>query len=251
MARAYIQLDADGHGSFQLAEKCRPLLRGESTVFLRKEKREARTTRKKSSGSFHLSTPNKQLWEQLRTRRKALAEKEGVPPYVIFHDATLMEMIEQQPRTLAGLSQINGIGSARLEKYGEDFLALLISHQDSPENFNEKEKPDQLSPTEHESFALFQSGMPMESICQQRSISEGTLYRHLIAAIELGLIPAKDVIEISDEEITKIQDILETQREPNGLIKLKAAYEDLDMAYSYEQLRCIKAEMSSAAHNKC
>ena len=250
MARAYIQLDVDGHGSFQLAEKCRPLLRGESTVFLRKEKRETRATRKKSSGSFHLSTPNKQLWEQLRTRRKTLAEKEGVPPYVIFHDATLMEMIELQPKTHADLSQINGIGSARLEKYGDEFLALLSSHQGSPENLNEEETPSPLTPTEHESFALFQSGMPMDSICQQRNITEGTLYRHLITAIELGLIPAKDVIELADEEITKIQDIIETHREANGFIKLKTVYENLDMAYSYEQLRCIKAEMNSNTHSK-
>lgn len=64
-------------------------------------------------------------WDHLRACRKALADQQGVPPYVIFHDTTLFEMLERRPRTLAELAEINGVGAAKLEKYGDAFLAAL------------------------------------------------------------------------------------------------------------------------------
>ncbi|MCB1647670.1 MAG: HRDC domain-containing protein, partial [Pseudomonadales bacterium] len=63
----------------------------------------------------------------LRAHRKSLAESQGVPPYVIFHDSTLQAMAEQMPSTLAELSRIPGIGERKLDKYGEGFLNVLNS----------------------------------------------------------------------------------------------------------------------------
>ena len=246
MARAYIQLNAEGHGGFQLAEKCRPLLRGESTIYLRKEKREKRGARKKDTRDYNLSNQGSALWETLRTHRKTRAEKEGVPPYVIFHDATLMEMIEIQPQTLAELSSINGIGSARLEKYGEEFLNLLLKHQkeNAGANINQQtDTPKTLSPTEHESLALFQSGLAIDSICQQRKITPTTLYKHLVSAIALGLLSVQAAVELTNEEIEQIQDLLESHRERNGKIPLTVVFDALNQAYSYDQLRCVRAGM--------
>ena len=69
-------------------------------------------------------------WEALRACRKELADRQGVPPYVIFHDATLMEMLEQKPQNLDELSAINGVGAAKLEKYGEEFLVVVRQFSD-------------------------------------------------------------------------------------------------------------------------
>ncbi|TNE82601.1 MAG: ATP-dependent DNA helicase RecQ, partial [Gammaproteobacteria bacterium] len=66
-------------------------------------------------------------WEALRACRKELAEQQGVPPYVIFHDATLFDMLERRPGTLSDLAEVNGVGAAKLEKYGEIFLEALAN----------------------------------------------------------------------------------------------------------------------------
>jgi ATP-dependent DNA helicase RecQ len=65
----------------------------------------------------------------LRARRKAIAAIQGVPPYVVFHDATLTEMVEQRPRTLEQLAQVSGVGRRKLDAYGTDFLEMILSHE--------------------------------------------------------------------------------------------------------------------------
>ena len=65
--------------------------------------------------------------EALRACRKQLADKQGVPPYVIFHDTTLFDMLERRPSTLGELAEVSGVGAAKLEKYGDLFLQTLNS----------------------------------------------------------------------------------------------------------------------------
>jgi ATP-dependent DNA helicase RecQ len=64
----------------------------------------------------------------LRAHRLALAKAQGVPPYVIFHDSTLLEMTQRVPTTLEGLAALSGVGQAKLERYGDTFLDLLRAH---------------------------------------------------------------------------------------------------------------------------
>ena len=65
------------------------------------------------------------LFEELRALRREIADREGVPAYVIFHDATLREMAAARPTTLDDLLDISGVGERKLEKYGTEFLAVL------------------------------------------------------------------------------------------------------------------------------
>ena len=134
MARGLLAVDMDGFGSLKLTPESRPVLRGEETVHFRKDVAKARKTarRKKSaqthrsfSNSFSNQSEEKAVWEALRSKRNKLAQEQGVPAYIIFHDATLMEMVEYHPTTLHELSQINGVGSTKLEKYGDEFLTVL------------------------------------------------------------------------------------------------------------------------------
>ena len=82
-------------------------------------------SRKRKSAPVDLSEADALVYEGLRELRKELAKEQGVPPYVIFHDATLREMAELQPRTEQELLGINGVGQAKLDKYGVAFLAEL------------------------------------------------------------------------------------------------------------------------------
>ena len=71
------------------------------------------------------SAQGNELFERLRKLRKQLADAQGLPPYVIFHDATLREMVERRPRTLGEFAGIRGVGEGKLARYGQQFIAAL------------------------------------------------------------------------------------------------------------------------------
>lgn len=129
VANGYLRADPEGYGALQLTDECRPLLKGENKVELRKDP-VVKTSTGRSSSSKSGSVAKDQVtdhvgWQALRACRKELAEKQGVPPYVIFHDTTLFDMLERKPQTLDELAGVSGVGAAKLEKYGETFLAAI------------------------------------------------------------------------------------------------------------------------------
>ncbi|MCK0164161.1 DNA helicase RecQ [Marinobacter sp. S6332] len=129
VANGYLRADPEGYGALQLTEQCRPLLKGEHRVELRKDP-VVKTSSSRSSSSRSSNAVKDQVtdhvgWDALRACRKQLAEKQGVPPYVIFHDTTLFDMLERKPQTLDELAGVSGVGAAKLEKYGEIFLAAI------------------------------------------------------------------------------------------------------------------------------
>ncbi len=124
LALGYLKVDAEGYGTLALTDRCRPLLRGEEGLELRREVAGRRRSRGSRSERF-VTEADQQLWEALRACRRRLAEAQGVPPYVIFHDATLHEMLDQRPATLEQMTAIPGVGEARLAKYGQAFLDVL------------------------------------------------------------------------------------------------------------------------------
>lgn len=247
MARGYIQLDSEGHGSLQLAPKCRPLLRGEEELFLRKEKTDTKT-RFKTPLTERVSPAHNALWDALRACRKKLAEAEGVAPYVIFHDATLMDMIDKHPHSLVTFAQVSGVGTRKLEKYGETFLSILRQHSSEAATPKEKKQHTNhgtsLSTTSHESFALFQAGLSISAIGQRRNLKEITVYKHLADAIELGLLALGDVVELTEIQIQHIQEVLRAHRSAEDKISLGQVYEALGKEYSFEQLHCIRASLN-------
>ena len=135
VANGYLRADPDGYGALQLTEECRPLLKGEHTVELRKDPVVRKSTGR-SSGTRSGSAIRDQItdpagWDALRACRKALADKQGVPPDVIFHDTTLFDMLERKPGTLDELAEVSGVGAAKLEKYGAIFLETIATLQES------------------------------------------------------------------------------------------------------------------------
>ena len=128
LAHGHLQSDPEGHGGLQLAPRCRELLRGEQSLELREDILPSSSKRKPASGTGRKAppdVPDGPHWERLRQFRKELADAEGVPPYIIFHDATLKEMLHARPRTLEQMAEVPGIGQAKLERYGEKFLSVL------------------------------------------------------------------------------------------------------------------------------
>ena len=125
VARALLARDAlraDDYGGLSFGPGARPLLKGEETLAIVKPPARAA---KRRGGGVAEEHPHDPLFEELRACRRTLAKELGVPPYVIFHDATLREMSAARPPTLRALGQISGVGTRKLEEYGQAFLDVL------------------------------------------------------------------------------------------------------------------------------
>jgi ATP-dependent DNA helicase RecQ len=133
VARGLLQVDIENYGSLRLTAGARPVLRGEATVELRRDALPARTPRRgreaRDQVEAALDAEGRGLFEALRAHRRALAEQQGVPPYVIFHDASLLDMAARRPDSLAEFASITGVGAAKLERYGEAFVEIIRAHR--------------------------------------------------------------------------------------------------------------------------
>lgn len=112
------------HGGLKLSGDARDILRGEAAVLITRPPARVKGGRRAATGT----TPNPTgdpLFEALRSLRRDLAKEGGVPPYVIFHDATLREIAAARPQSLHDLGQVNGVGARKLEAYGEAFLRVV------------------------------------------------------------------------------------------------------------------------------
>ena len=130
IARGLLWVDTENYGSVRLTEACRPLLRGETTIRMRKDPARAPNsaeTPRKSAVDTHFDTPDdRALWEDLRQLRRRLAKQQAVPPYVIFTDRSLTEMVRNRPQTLDQMARINGVGKSKLTRYGLIFLDEIL-----------------------------------------------------------------------------------------------------------------------------
>jgi ATP-dependent DNA helicase RecQ len=127
----YMRVDHDGYGALALTEASRGLLRGETTVRVREDAK-APTARKSRAAPSDIAPHDEDLWQALRECRKQVAAEHNVPPYVVFHDATLKQMAVLRPVDDAGLLSIGGVGQAKLARYGERFLTVLRAYPAAP-----------------------------------------------------------------------------------------------------------------------
>ena len=127
----FVRSNPERFGALTLTPAARSLLRGETTLTLREDAvavRQRPATKRRESVA-DLPADEQPLWEALRACRLQLADDAKVPPYVIFHDATLREFARQRPRSLDEMLTIHGVGKAKLERYGNEFLAVLNAHK--------------------------------------------------------------------------------------------------------------------------
>ena len=132
VAKGYLNVNFD-YGQLKLSERSRALLRGEETLTLRMDAltrtSASKSDRKQSSGKprvdIEIAPEDQALWQALRDCRTHFASEQGLPPFMIFHDATLKDMVHHKPQSLTELGNINGVGQKKLEKYGAAFVEVL------------------------------------------------------------------------------------------------------------------------------
>jgi ATP-dependent DNA helicase RecQ len=132
--QALVEETQDGYPVLSLNTRSGEVLREELAVHIAAPVKRPRT-RSSSSAGARADTPaagpvpqGGTLFERLRALRKRLADESGVPPYVVFHDATLREMADRRPRTLQQFAELPGVGHAKLVRYGDHFIAAIAEH---------------------------------------------------------------------------------------------------------------------------
>ncbi|MHA7879715.1 MAG: DNA helicase RecQ [Saccharospirillum sp.] len=125
VANGLLEVDPEGYGGLRLTEHCRPVLKGEQSMHLRRDARPVKAEPARRSASAAVDDADQPLWEALRALRKQLADEQGIAPFMVFHDRTLKDMLAARPQTLDELSAVSGVGAAKLAHYGEAFLAVL------------------------------------------------------------------------------------------------------------------------------
>ena len=130
LAGGLLEADAQAYGALKLTDEARPVLKGETTLTLRRhavrsKSKAVKKTREKGSANATISASDSPLFDALRGWRADKAREQGVPAYVILHDRTLHELATLRPQSLTALLDVPGIGLAKAERYGEYLLELL------------------------------------------------------------------------------------------------------------------------------
>lgn len=238
VARSLVEVDIEGHGGLRLSESCRPVLRGEKTLMLRRDVLLDKSKRGSSEKRQPVGTADSALWNALRAKRRELADAQDVPPYIIFSDATLMAMVDARPKNHQQLSRLSGIGQRKLELYGDEFLQVLAEFDDEV-SLNPRSS---LSDTVLQTLDWFKLGYSVEQVAQQRALTEDTVYNHLAKGLEQGVVTVEEVLNLSATELADIEAAMlalpESQRNA-----LKPIYESLGGAYGYGLLRCVRVAL--------
>lgn len=132
VAGRYLVPVSDGHGGLQLGPEAAGLLKGERSLEVRRDRKESLAKKKRKTprgNDISWSDEESQaLWDSLRELRLSLAREQEIPPYMIFHDSTLREMVDVRPQNLREFAAISGVGRSKLERYGESFLDRLSNN---------------------------------------------------------------------------------------------------------------------------
>ncbi len=128
VVRGYLAVDHSRFGALRLTSSSRSLLRGEASLQLREDPKPSSAKNRARPQKYTLEIEDEELMEDLKAVRRELAESQDIPPYMVFHDATLLEMIALRPANDAQLLEVSGVGQAKLQQYGAAFLQVLKKH---------------------------------------------------------------------------------------------------------------------------
>ena len=236
IARGLVEIDLDGFGGLRLSETCRPLLRGEESLALRKDIARTASLPTRKGDKPVIAEADRELWEQLRALRKRLADAQGVPPYVVFADSTLVDMLRQRPANLQDMSLVSGIGAHKLERYGADFLQVMLADGDPAAG---------AAPVVHEAQevqALALAGMEPQHIAQQTSMPIKQVYQKLAQAISTGQLELHHAVDLPPGQLERIQDLFLNDAEED-LPGVRAVAQELDEPVEEGVLHCIRAAL--------
>ena len=179
------------------------------------------------------------IFEALRALRREIALSEGVPPFVIFSDKTLQDMVAKLPRTLSDLLGVSGVGQQKCDKYGEQFLEVLAGFDESDIVLTSEppiEKPVRephiydKTPSHHVSLELYKSGKSILEVSKERGVTAQTIENHLLKCGEEGLLELRSFLP--EPFLVDLEGVIAYQEEG-----LRAMKERLPDEVSYFELK--------------
>ena len=241
----FLKSEGDRYPIVKLSQKSYDILSGKEDVLLTKPSEEVWITRKYFDEDY-----DRDLFEILRNLRKELADAEGMPPYIIFHDSSLKEMAIYFPQTLRDFRKISGVGKSKLEKYGKLFLKKIVcycnEHDIGPKPISTRSySAKTIKSTLQETLKLYKQNLTIEEIVKQRNLTKGTI----VSQIEKLILSAEEIsidkfVDIDKQEhIIRAMSILGSER-------LAPIKEKLGDDYSYEDIRLVRAH-KMCDRNKC
>ncbi|MCB0644685.1 MAG: RecQ family ATP-dependent DNA helicase, partial [Phaeodactylibacter sp.] len=205
------------------------LFDGEKVELVRPEVVKKRTEAEKKAAKTERRSIKSELFEALRQLRTKLARQRGVPPYIIFSDATLEDMAQKKPLTDAAMEEVSGVGARKLHLYGEAFMEVIREFV----KVKVAEGVNVPGGTLIHTLELFKAGKSVAEIAEERGLVETTIYTHLAKLYEQGKLVDIEQF-ISQEEMNTIVPVLS---EFDDLSILKPIHERLDGAVSYIKIR--------------
>ena len=170
-----------------------------------------------------------ELFEILRVLRTKIAREKGVPPYIVFSDATLEEMAARRPITDSDMKDISGVGERKLHLYGNMFMDAILAYIREQTENGHKIKAS----THAITYSMYKEGKSVEEIAKQRALSTITIYGHLADLYEKG--ESIDLQKyVSKLEIRQVLDALQSLEEP---YKLKEIFDLLKEAVPYHKIK--------------
>ncbi len=234
-----------------LTEKSLPVLRGEERVELFQV-----TVKEEKKSSLVAAAAHEyfqDLFDELKSLRSRFAREENVPPYVVFSDATLVEMATFLPHDESEMRRISGVGDLKLEKYGADFTDAVRDYCDrndlssridlkTPKREPKKRTRRDVNgdSTYEVSLKMFRSGLSIAEIAERRGMTRSTIEIHLVRYIQSGEITVEDFVP--EHKIERIRSALERFRDLNALSPVK---EFLGENYTYGEIRAVLAGLGS------
>ena len=231
-----------------LTEKSEDVLRGTTVVELIKVK--IREEKRSSLVSEVQHEYFADLFDELKRTRMALAKGENVPPYVVFSDATLIEMATYLPLDIADMRKMSGVGDLKLDKYGRDFLydirnyckrKQIETRIDLKTPKRERKTRTKRGPGGDDTYTIslkmFRAGRSIDEIAAERGMVKSTIENHLAQFIPTGELRLDELVPI--HKIEPIRDAITELNTENGIGKVK---EYLGDGYSYGEIRAVAAD---------
>ena len=256
IAQGYLKQTEGQYPVIVLTEKSDAVLRAGERVELLKVKIKEDKREKAALGREVAHEYFKDLLDELKRVRTGFARAENVPPYIVFSDATLVEMATFLPNTEPEMRQISGVGDLKMEKYGADFLFEIKKYcraRNLASRIDLKmPKRDQKKRTKRNSegldtnmisLALFKSGKSIEEIAELRNLSAGTIETHLVKFIPSGEIRLEQLVPAH-----KIEPIRNAIIETGAETGIGAVKELLGEDYSYGEIRAVVADFMRLAN---
>jgi ATP-dependent DNA helicase RecQ len=237
------------HGALHMTDQGKAVLNGKENVFGvldRSDTVVADEAIDRTSADVE-NNYDKDLFEQLKQKRKELADQQSVPPHAIFPDTTLMEMAYYFPQSKDNVMPIYGVGSVKLKKYGTDFLKIINKYcranniEENTESLQEKiEKQNQHGEPYERIGKEYNAGKSIDHLAEQFGVKDVTIIKHLKQYLKEGnSIRPEGIVKASSLSTRKRDEVLEVMDEiPTHM--LRKVYTELDKSVSYSELRIIQ-----------